>query len=211
MSARRRIAIPDQAMNWLSPLNLHLAGAALLLIVNLYLLVHIALVWSSSGSAGEDALVTARSEQIAAEIAARPLRGLDGKIAQSSSDADKFYSGRLPFAYSNVAAELGALKTKYNVRLTRVQYLQQVPANGVTEVRMDAALTGDYRSLAGFINALERDRSFFLISAIGLTGQQSGLVNLRLRITTYLREPMPLAPTNAAGQNAAAQNNGGAQ
>jgi type IV pilus assembly protein PilO len=193
----------EQAVSWLSPLNLHIAGAALLAVVNLYLLVHIALVWSNSGTQGEDALATARAEQVAAEIAARPLRGLDTKIEVSNAEATKFYEGRLPYAYSNVAAELGALKTHYNVRLSRVQYLLKPAANGVSEVGMDAALTGDYRSLAGFINGLERDRSFFLITAIGLTGQQTGIVNLRMRLTTYLREPMPIAPSAANGEGAA--------
>ena len=37
-----------------------------------------------------------------------------------------------------------------------------------------------------FINGLERDKTFFLISAVTLTGQQGGLVNLRLRLITYL-------------------------
>jgi len=193
----------EQAVGWLSPLNLHIAGAALLALVNLYLLVHIALAWSNSGTQGDDALASARAEQVAAEVAARPLRGLDTKIQVSNSEAAKFYEGRFPYAYSNVAGELGALKTKYNVRLSRVQYLLRPSANGVSEVVMDAALTGEYRSLAGFINGLERDRSFFLISAIGLTGQQTGIVNLRLRLMTYLREPMPIAPSAANGEGAA--------
>ena len=38
---------------------------------------------------------------------------------------------------------------------------------------------------------LARNKSFFLIESIGLSGSQNGLVNLRLRLGTYLREPMP--------------------
>jgi type IV pilus assembly protein PilO len=37
-----------------------------------------------------------------------------------------------------------------------------------------------------FINGLERNKTFFLISGLTLTGQQGGLVNLRLRLNTYL-------------------------
>ena len=37
-----------------------------------------------------------------------------------------------------------------------------------------------------FINGLERDKSFYVINALTLTGQQEGKVNLRLRLTTYL-------------------------
>jgi type IV pilus assembly protein PilO len=46
-----------------------------------------------------------------------------------------------------------------------------------------------------FINAVERDRQFFVINGINLTGQQTGQVNLRMHLTTYLRGP------NAAEQN----------
>jgi hypothetical protein len=59
--------------------------------------------------------------------------------------------------------------------------------NELTEEKMDASLSGDYRPLVQFINALERDKTFFVIDGLTLTGQQSGLVGLRLRLTTYLR------------------------
>ena len=38
-----------------------------------------------------------------------------------------------------------------------------------------------------FINTLERDQTFFVIPAMSLTGQQAGAVNLRLRVSTWLR------------------------
>jgi hypothetical protein len=38
-----------------------------------------------------------------------------------------------------------------------------------------------------YINGLERSKTFFLITGLTLTGQQGGLVNLRLKLNTYLR------------------------
>ena len=55
---------------------------------------------------------------------------------------------------------------------------------------MDASLSGDYRPLVLFVNSLERDKMFFLITGVTLTGQQSGTVGLRVRVTTYLRSPV---------------------
>ena len=52
---------------------------------------------------------------------------------------------------------------------------------------MDAGISGDYRAIMRFINSLERDQIFFIIRAMSLTGQQGGLVNLRLRVSTWLR------------------------
>jgi hypothetical protein len=62
-----------------------------------------------------------------------------------------------------------------------------------------------------FVNSMERDQIFFVIRAMALTGQQGGLVNLRLRVSTWLRPadaaasglpatPKPTEPA-AAGDN----------
>ena len=112
----------------------------------------------------------------------------------ATKDADKFYKQRLPFANSDVAAELGALAKKQGVKLIRVQY-SYAPvllgtAGELTEARMDASLSGDYRPLVLFVNSLERDKKFFVITGVTLTGQQSGTVGLRVRLTTYLRSPV---------------------
>jgi type IV pilus assembly protein PilO len=44
---------------------------------------------------------------------------------------------------------------------------------------------------------------FFLITGVTLTGQQSGTVGLRVRVTTYLRSPVGTegAENSAAGAN----------
>lgn len=171
-------------------LNLHWAALAVLALLNLYLLLQMGLAWQRVRDQNAEAFDRQRIELKTAEIQAQPLEGLDVKLANSKSQADAFYDDRLPNSYSEVVAELGALAAKQHVALTRVQY-SQVPvadeaAGQLTEVRMDASLSGDYRSLVQFMNHMERDKLFFLISGLTLTGQQSGQVNLRLRVTTYL-------------------------
>ncbi len=175
-------------------LNFHIAGAVVLGLVNLYLLVHMAFVWRAATSDNAAALADQTIAMKTAEIARQPLEGLDEKLAQATKDADKFYQQRLPFANSEAVGELGALAKKQGVKLARVQYAYAPVLTGtageVTEARMDASLNGDYRPLVLFINSLERDKMFFLITGVTLTGQQSGTVGVRLRITTYLRVPM---------------------
>ena len=175
-------------------LNLHIAGVAVLGLVNLYLLVHMAFAWSAANSRNAQALTDQKIAMNTAEIAKQPLEGLDGKLAQATRDSDRFSVQRLPFADSEVAGELGVLAKKQGVKLTRVQYAHKGVMDGtagaLTETQMDASLNGDYRPLVLFINSLERDRMFFLINAVTLTGQQSGMVGLRLRLTTYERPPV---------------------
>lgn len=174
-----------------TPLNLHFAGVGALVLVNLYLLAHLGVAWDTAHRQNADALAQQRVQLKTAQIAALPLQGLDGKLTRSTEQADVFYQKRLPYAESQVLRELGALARQENVRLQGVQYLHSpvVEEPGLTGLQMDARLSGDYRPLVQFLNALERDKSFFLIDGVGLTGQQSGTVNLRLRLTTYLRAP----------------------
>jgi hypothetical protein len=211
-------AVAEKTRGALTALNLHFAGVALLALLNIYLLVHIAYLWQTAHSQNAEALAQQRVQLKTAQLAAAPLEGLDGKLTLSTDQADSFYQRRLPYAYSQVLTELGALAKKNDAKLTRVQYsynplyLNGTQAAGqepsLTEVRMDASLTGDYKPLVTMINELERDKTFFFISAVALTGQQSGTVSLRLKLTTYLRpargneisEPFP--PQDAGGADA---------
>jgi type IV pilus assembly protein PilO len=175
-------------------LNFHIAGVAVLGLVNLYLLAHMAFAWRAANSQNEAALAEQTVQMKTAEIARQPLEGLDEKLAQATKDADKFYKQRLPFSIAEMASEMGALTKKQGVKLTRVQYgyapVMDGTAGALTEAKIDASLSGDYRPLVVLINSLERDKMFFLINGVTFTGQQSGMVGLRLRLTTYLRSPV---------------------
>lgn len=187
---------------WLTPLNFHWAALGLLAVLNLYLLLQLALAWQRSHSHNEDAFARQQVALKTAQIASQPLQGLDIKLANSTMQADGFYQVRLANSYSEVVSELGELAKKQHVVLTRVQYAQSAvqdsAAGQLTEVRMDASLSGDYRSLVLFINHMERDKLFFLISGIILTGQQTGQVNLRLKVTTYLHGAVAADATSSA-------------
>lgn len=176
----------------LTAINLHYAGVAALLVVVLYVAAHLLVLSQSLKSNDADALNRQRNLLTTARLQAQPLRGLDTKIGASTQDADAFYQERLPYAYSQVLSDLGRLTQKSNVRLANVQYAQQpvlTGANALTELHMDASVSGDYRPIVEFINGLERDKMFFLVNQINLSGQQTGTVNLRIRLTTYLRAP----------------------
>jgi hypothetical protein len=175
-------------------LNLHIAGVVVLGLLNLYLLVHMAFAWHGANSDNEAALADQTIAMKTAEIARQPLQGLDEKLAVATKDADKFYKQRLPYSISEVVAELGALEKKQGVKQIRATYgyapVMTGTAGQLTEDKVDATLSGDYRPLVLFINSLERDKMFFLINGVTLTGQQSGTIGLRLRLTTYLRSPV---------------------
>jgi len=172
--------------NLFSFLNLHIAGVALLLILNLVLGVRLFLAWSTLRAASADQLQQQQTAYRALQLEMSPLRGLPQKVTLSRTQADTFYTARFPNAYSTISATIHDLETKNSVRLTSLAYTPTPALPGLAELRMDASLSGEYAPLMHFINGLERSKTFFLINGLTLTGSQGGLVNLRLKLTTYL-------------------------
>jgi hypothetical protein len=116
-----------------------------------------------------------------------PTRGMDGKLKQASTDIGGFYGQRFPAQYSTVADEVGKLAAQYGVHFASVKYEDKdSPIPGLRKLNMEIALSGDYLQEVKFINALERDKMFFLIDGVAL-GEQQGQVRLQLKLETYLR------------------------
>lgn len=180
----------------------HYAALVLLCLLNLALAVRLVYAWQRAQAGDAARLHEREAEYRAMQLKTRPLRGLSKKIARANSDQTAFYEKRFPATYSEVLTELGSLAVKNNVLLGRVQYGQGKLDEGAYEVRMAASLSGDYAPVVRFINGLERDKIFFIIDGIELSGQQNGIVSLRMRLTTYLRPDGKAAEHSPGSQSA---------
>ena len=190
-----------------SPLTWHFAGVAVLLLLTIGLAVRFGLDWAATNGSSTDALAGKQVELKALNLETAPLRGLDRRVEESRSRIQAFYDKRIPRNYSSIATHIGEIQLKSGVRLSRVQYTQGPPGSDLTEIQLDAGISGDYSQIMRFVNGLERDQNFFVIRAMSLTGQQGGLVNLRLRVSTWLRPADAAAsglPAIPPGGNAAA-------
>jgi hypothetical protein len=187
-----------------APLTWHYAGFTVLLLLVIGLAVRFALDWAAISGRSTDAMQSKQFQLKALDLETVPLRGLDKRVDETRNQIKAFYSKRIPPNYSAIGTRIGELQIKAGVRLSRVQYTQGLPGSDVTEISMDAGISGAYPQIMRFVNSLERDQTFFVVRAMSLTGQQGGLVNLRLRVSTWLRPsdvPSGLAPTPAPGEN----------
>jgi hypothetical protein len=182
-----------------SPLTWHYAGFAVLLLFVIGLAIRLGLDWAAISSNSTDALAGKQIELKALELQTAPLRGLDKRVDQTRQEMRAFYDKRIPANYSSISSRIGELEVASGVRLSRVQYSQGKPGPDLTEITMEAGISGEYPQIMRFINILERDQTFFVIRSMALTGQQGGLVNLRLGVSTWLRradaEASGLPPT----------------
>jgi Tfp pilus assembly protein PilO len=170
-----------------SPLTWHYAGFAVLLGVVIFLATRFALDLAAIRSSTSDAFADRQVELKTLELQTAPLRGLDKRVVETRDQIKDFYAKRIPANYSTISAEAGKLEVDSGVRLTRLQYAQKPPLNNLSEITLDAGVTGEYPQIMKFVNSLEREKIFFVIRGMGLTGQQGGLVNLRLQLSTWLR------------------------
>ena len=116
-----------------------------------------------------------------------PLRNLDKKVIVANQQITDFYRKRFPTQDSQIATQFGKLAAANGVTIDAAKYKVRDVQNGhLYPVEMEAELSGNYVSLARFINALERDDMFFLISDITLGGEQKGPIKLQMKLETYL-------------------------
>ncbi|MBV9087689.1 MAG: hypothetical protein JOY79_09410 [Acidobacteriaceae bacterium] len=117
-----------------------------------------------------------------------PLRGMDTKLVDARQEIDGFFSDRFASQGSEIISELGKVATANRVRITQGKYdVDDTDIPGLQRVRIDASLDGDYVETVKFINALERDKLFWIIDSVTLGEQQAGKVRLNMRLETYLK------------------------
>jgi type IV pilus assembly protein PilO len=192
--------------NLFTLLKLHIAGVVVLLGLNLFLLTRLFLAWHAASSDRSAEYESEHMTYVQLQSQMSHLQGLPQKVDEARIDAAKFYEKRFAPNYSTMLSELGKIEAKNNVHMTRAQYTATPAINRLTELRIDASLSGEYTALMHFLNDLERDKDgvFFTINTLTFSGQQGGLVNLRLRMTTYLKSSGDLPAS--AGEAAPASN-----
>ncbi len=195
-------------------LNLHLVLLALVVAADVFMGVRFALAWRAIRSDQSSGFVQEELRYGQLQSQMQHLSGLPKKVQVADEDAQSFYNQRISPNWSTILAQLGAVAAKNQVKLSRAAYAENATTAGLTELHIDAGLSGQYSDLMRFINGIERDKDhvFFIIDGVTLTGQQGGLVNLRLRLTTYIRagatDLPPATPEDsqpAAGSDANAQ------
>lgn len=165
------------------------SGIAVLALIDLGAIIYLALPLRAGAARPTQVQQQADREYQQLSRKTVPLRGIDQKLSEAQKQDAAFMQNRLPSRYSDVLEELGKLANANHINITAVAYKDD-PAklSGIDTLEMHAGLAGSYVDLVRFINAIERDKMFFIIDSIGFTGEnQGGEVRLDLKLETYLR------------------------
>ena len=129
-----------------------------------------------------------QTELIAKTTVVAPLRNLPQKVVLASHEISDFYGKRFAASNSDVYTELGKLKDANGVTIEQAKYKTGDEGPGrLRPFEIDMDLSGNYGSLAKFINAIERDQMFFIINNVTLGGEQQGPVKLSVKLETFLK------------------------
>ncbi len=190
-----------------SPLTWHIVGFSLLLALAIGLAARLAMDWAATNTHATDLLANRQVQLAELKLRNAPLRGLDKSVEKTRKQMKQFFDDRIPASYSAIATSMTNLEVKSGVRLSRVQYTQGKPTEYLTPISMNAAISGDYPSIMHFVNGLERAKTFYIIDEMALTGEQNGLVSLRIRVSTWLRPAaaaasgLPMTSSASQGSN----------
>jgi hypothetical protein len=188
-----------------SPLTWHYVGFTALMLLVVGLGVRLGLDWRAISADSDTALAGKQIQLKVMDLQTAPLRGLDKRVEESRAQMQSFYDKRIPSNYSTISGRIGELEVASGVRLTRLQYAQGISGPDLTEIVIDSTISGEYAQVMRFINSLERSQTFFLIRAMALAGQQGGQVNLRLSLSTWMRDADAAASGLPSSQQAAVQ------
>jgi len=92
-----------------------------------------------------------------------------------------------------VRSELGATARKSGVHLEDLVFKQtEIASRGMTEVLIDATVDGDYKSVIGFLNGLQRSANLYAVDALTLGSESSNqvssnVIKVALHLRTYFR------------------------
>jgi type IV pilus assembly protein PilO len=145
----------------------------------------------------------APQQQLAAEMTQHDLLKADINRAQEirdnipaiQKDCDRFEHSLFPASsgYSAVRAELGSIASKSGSRLENIAFKQtDIPSRGMTEVAIDATVTGNYKNVIGFLNGLQRSTKHYAVDSLTLAPESANqastnLIKVALHLKTYFR------------------------
>jgi hypothetical protein len=117
-----------------------------------------------------------------------PPATVEDRVKEAREQISHFYEDRFAASDSSIFQRMGQLAAENHVLLSQASYkTADADLPGLQQVQISAGLSGDYEQVMKFINALERDKMFFIVDGVTLGNQTAGTVHLGLSVETYMR------------------------
>lgn len=115
-------------------------------------------------------------------------------VPATQKDCEQFEKSLFPASsgYSAVRSELGGTAQKSGVQIDALSFKQtEISNRGMTEVAIDATVNGNYKSVIGFLNGLQRSANVYSVESLTLGSDSNqasaNVIRVALHLKTYFR------------------------
>ena len=112
-------------------------------------------------------------------------------MPKTKADCERFENSLPPSAtgYSVVSAELEEVSRSAGLHIEALSFHpKDLTGKGMSEVSLDAAVRGDYKSVVRFLNGIQRSQNHYIVDDLTLANERSGQGSLAgVRVNLHLR------------------------
>ena len=176
---------------------------AVLAIANLAVLFLLVKPFGGSASDLEQQLGNMRTQYGRDTQQLHRVKALMSKIGKAYQEQDKFISAYFMerrTASSTILTEIGDNANKSGLKARDHSFVIE-PVEGADNLSMmtiNANYEGSYSDLVQFVNLIDRSQRFLIIDYIQASPQQNGLLAVRFKLNTFVREKAQ-APAGSIG------------
>jgi len=144
----------------------------------------------------QESITRLRAELVGREKAVKDLELTNTQLGRFEHDRRELYTKHFiswEAGFGHVLPLLDELAERAGVRKSRVTYAPEgEPQYGLSLIKIDIPVQGEYDNVVNFIRELEESETFFIINSIGVasagdgrTGDGGGMLSLSLTLETF--------------------------
>ncbi len=122
-------------------------------------------------------------------------RAIQQSMPATQMDCDKFEKSLFSAGtgYSAVMEELGGIARKAGLQISGVNFhRKEIPNRGLSEVELEATVSGNYAGVVRFLNGLQRSANVYIVDSLALASENqpqgvSSAIRVTLRMRTFFR------------------------
>jgi Tfp pilus assembly protein PilO len=168
-------------------------GVALLVIADIALAVYGWNLAATPRSQRDLVALTRNRDLLRADI--KRAQDIRQKIPAIQKDCEQFEQSLYPAStgYSSVTAELSAIASKSGLQFESRSFRpNEVKGRGLTEVNIEAVVSGSYAGVVHFLNGLQRSNNVYAVESLTAKSEAQqqgsrGEVHVTMHIKTYFR------------------------
>jgi type IV pilus assembly protein PilO len=152
--------------------------------------------WSTSAFFPHEELAAqlTRARLLRADVAR--ARAIQTEMPATKADCERFEQSLPPARgfYTTINSDLVDLGRKAGLEIGSLGFHNtDLSAHGVTEIAIEAKVTGNYQSVVRFINAMQKSKSYYILDSLSLVKDGAGpvgapgAVSVDLHLKSYFR------------------------